>query len=249
MWGRLPTCQRRGWTGRLATCPTNEKEIVTMQSLAQTLTWIVAGLILGQTAMLVAYARFLYRFRGPALVDDACPRAAVILCVRGLDPFLPACLKGLLQQDYPDYDVWIVVDSTRDAAWPVVNELVQQSGKDNIHVLPLTRRIDTSSRKIAGILQAMLHLEDWHEIVAILDSDTIPHATWLRQLAAPCRTRGWASRRETAGTCRPRRRPARWSAIFGMRPRWCRCIGTTLAGAGRWRSKARSCVSPICGSV
>ena len=91
----------------------------------------------------------------------------------------------MFQQDYPDYDVWIVVDSTRDAAWPVVNKLAQQSGKQNIHVLPLTERLATSSRKIAGMLQAMSHIDASHEIVALLDSDTIPHAAWLRELAAP----------------------------------------------------------------
>ena len=41
--------------------------------LAQTLTWIVAGLIVGQAALLIAYARFLYRFRRPPLADDECP--------------------------------------------------------------------------------------------------------------------------------------------------------------------------------
>lgn len=153
--------------------------------MAHILTWIVIGLILGQTALLLGYVRFLYRFRQPPLADDECPHAAVILCVRGLDPFLPACLKGLFQQDYPNYDVWIVVDSSRDAAWPVVNKLAMQSGNRNIHVLTLTERLATSSRKIAGMLQAMSHLNDSHEIVALLDSDTIPHATWLRELAAP----------------------------------------------------------------
>jgi cellulose synthase/poly-beta-1,6-N-acetylglucosamine synthase-like glycosyltransferase len=162
---------------------------VTLVCLAQILTWIVAGLIVGQAALLIAYARFLYRFRRPPLADDACPRAAVILCVRGLDPFLPACLSGLFQQDYPDYDVWIVVDSTRDAAWPVVDRLARQAGKGGIHVLPLTERLATCSRKLAGILQAVGHIDASHEIVALLDSDTIPHAAWLRELAAPLKDR------------------------------------------------------------
>ena len=156
-----------------------------METFAQTLTWIVGGLIVAHVALLIPYARFLFRFRRPKLADDECPRAAVILCVRGLDPFLPTCLKGLFQQDYPDYDVWIVVDSTRDAAWPLVNKLAQQSGKRNVRVLTLTERLATSSRKIAGVLQAMSHIDDAHEIVAMIDSDTIPHSSWLRELVGP----------------------------------------------------------------
>ncbi len=158
---------------------------MTVESPVQTLTWIIAGMILGHTALLFAYVRFLCRFRQPPLPDDECPRAAVILCVRGLDPFLPACLKGLFQQDYPEYDVWIVVDSTGDEAWPVVDKLAQQSGKRHIHVLTLTERLGTCTRKLAGILQAMSHMNSAPEIVALLDSDTIPHAGWLRELAAP----------------------------------------------------------------
>ena len=64
-------------------------------------------------------------------------------------------------------------------SWP------DNPGSANIHVLTLTERLATSSRKIAGMLQAMSHIDASHEIVALLDSDTIPHAAWLRELAAP----------------------------------------------------------------
>jgi hypothetical protein len=156
-----------------------------MDSLAQLLTWIVGGLVLAQAALVTGYVCFLYRFRRPLLADDECPRAAVILCVRGLDPFLPASVKGLLRQDYPRYDVWIVVDSIRDPAWPIVNSLVQQFGRGNVRVLTLTDRLATTTRKVAGQLQALAQLDPGHEIVATLDADAIPHASWLRELVAP----------------------------------------------------------------
>ncbi len=158
-----------------------------MAYLAQVMTWVVAGLVLGQAALLIGYIRFVYRFRRPMLADDECPPAAAILCVRGLDPFLPASVKGLLQQDYPNYEVYIVVDSFRDPAWPVVNTLVQQSKRGNVHVLTLIDRLPTASRKIAGVLQALDRIDASREIVALLDGDTIPHASWLRELAAPLR--------------------------------------------------------------
>jgi cellulose synthase/poly-beta-1,6-N-acetylglucosamine synthase-like glycosyltransferase len=156
-----------------------------MEGFAHLLAWNIAGLILVQAVLLVGYVCFLLRFRRPLLADDKCPPAAAILCVRGLDPFLPASIKGLLQQDYPDYEVYIVVDSVRDPAWPVVNTLVQQSNRGNVSVLTLTDRLPTSSRKIAGVLQALGKIDSSREIVALLDGDTIPHATWLRELAAP----------------------------------------------------------------
>jgi cellulose synthase/poly-beta-1,6-N-acetylglucosamine synthase-like glycosyltransferase len=156
-----------------------------MESIAHLLAWVVVGLVVAQVPLLIGYVCFLCRFRRPLLADDECPPAAAILCVRGLDPFLPASVKGLLQQDYPDYQAWIVVDSVRDPAWPVVNKLVQQFGKGNIRVLTLTERLATSSRKIAGVLQALGRIDGSREIAALLDGDTIPHATWLRELVSP----------------------------------------------------------------
>ncbi len=157
----------------------------TLESLAQLLALVVGGLVAVQAALLIGYVCFLCRVRRPLLADGDCPRAAVILCVRGLDPFLAASVKGLLRQDYPRYDVWIVVDSVRDPAWPVVNSLVHQFGRGNVRVLTLTDRLATSTRKVAGQLQALAQLDTAHEIVAVLDADAIPHATWLRELAAP----------------------------------------------------------------
>ena len=131
----------------------------TLESLAQLLALVVGGLVAVQAALLIGYVCFLCRVRRPLLADGDCPRAAVILCVRGLDPFLAASVKGLLRQDYPRYDVWIVVDSVRDPAWPVVNSLVHQFGRGNVRVLTLTDRLATSTRKVAGQLQALAQLD------------------------------------------------------------------------------------------
>jgi hypothetical protein len=149
------------------------------------MTWVVAGLVLGQAVLLIGYVRFLYRFRRPQLADSECPAAAVILCVRGLDPFLAAAVKGLLRQDYPDYELHIVVDSVRDPAWPLVNSLARQFGRGNVRVLTLTDRLATNGRKVSSQLQALRRLDASREIVAFVDGDTTPHSTWLRELAAP----------------------------------------------------------------
>ena len=119
------------------------------------------------------------------LTDEECPPAAVILCVRGLDPSLAAAVKGLLRQDYPDYVLHIVVDSVRDPAWPLVNSLARQFGRGNVRVLTLTERLATSSRKVSSQLQVLRRLDETREIVAFVDGDTTPHPTWLRELAAP----------------------------------------------------------------
>jgi cellulose synthase/poly-beta-1,6-N-acetylglucosamine synthase-like glycosyltransferase len=42
------------------------------------------------------------------------PKTAVILSLRGPDPFVRRCLDGLLTQDYPGYTVFIVIDHAED---------------------------------------------------------------------------------------------------------------------------------------
>jgi len=55
------------------------------------------------------------------LTDQQCPKAAVVLCLRGKDPFLADCLRALLTQDYPCFDVRIVVDANDDRRLAVTN--------------------------------------------------------------------------------------------------------------------------------
>ena len=223
-----------------------------METLARLLAWIIVALVLAQTAMVVRYVIFLCRFKRPPLPDGECPRAAAILCVRGLDPFLAASVRGLLQQDYPDYKVYIVVDSVRDPAWPVVKAMVKQAGRGNVSVLALTDRLPTTTRKAAGQLQALAKLDPSREIVAMLDGDTIPHSTWLRELAAPLKDPrvGVASgNRWYMPAADPLRGyPATGSLvrIFGTPRRSCRCSSTRPAGAGRWLSRHISFAKPTC---
>ena len=44
----------------------------------------------------------------------------MILSLRGADPSLEACVKGLLAQDYPAYRAHIVIDSAEDPAQAVI---------------------------------------------------------------------------------------------------------------------------------
>ena len=62
------------------------------------------------------------------LPDEQCPKAVVILPLRGDDPTLRDCIEGLLSQDYPDYAIRVVIDHRDDPAWSVVEEVVKGRG-------------------------------------------------------------------------------------------------------------------------
>jgi len=79
----------------------------------------------------------------------------------------------------------VIVDDRGDPAWRMVEQVVGQSGAANVHVTPLEQRLDTCSLKCSSVVQAVSRLDESFKVVALLDADTIPHRTWLRELVAP----------------------------------------------------------------
>jgi len=165
-----------------------------MHTLAIILFWILVSVVLAQTAMVCRFAWVLshgsaaQNAEGPVPAENdrsTPPKTAVILCLRGSDPFLPACVEALLDQDYPDYDVRVVVDRRDDPAWCVVEETVRRCGATNVEIFPLSDRRETCSLKCSSVLQAIAGLDESYEAVALLDADTVPHRRWLRELVAP----------------------------------------------------------------
>jgi cellulose synthase/poly-beta-1,6-N-acetylglucosamine synthase-like glycosyltransferase len=156
-----------------------------MLELACVLFWIFVGLWAAQGLLVVRYLAALLQFRHARRRTAYCPKAAAILCVRGKDPVLRDCVAALLDQDYPNYEVHVVVDSRTDPGWGVVQAAAAQRKPSRVRITTLTRRLDTCTRKLSAILQVISELDRSNEIVVLLDSDTVPYRTWLRDLAAP----------------------------------------------------------------
>jgi len=144
---------------------------------------VAAAVAAGQIVSVAGFVRTLRTFRQAPLADAACPRAAVVLCLRGPDPFLRDTVAAVLNQDYPSYQVVIVVDHRDDASWRVVQDAIVEHGSKHVSMQPLAQRLDTCSLKCSSLVQAVSSLDPSVEIVAQLDADTVPHATWLRELA------------------------------------------------------------------
>lgn len=180
--------------------------------LTLTITISLACLLAWQMVMKVRVIRH-FRQPLPTLIEDRdCPRAMVVLCLRGGDPYLQQTLKLLMDQDYPRYLVRIVVDSPGDEAHEVLRQAFGETPPSHVEIVNLTERHSTCSLKICGLLQATRTVPDDVGVVAILDGDAIPHASWLRELAMPIvrgeagvstGIRWYAPRRSTlGGLCR-----------------------------------------------
>ncbi len=100
---------------------------------ATILFYLLAGLAAAQALATFGFVGALRRTRRVGRESPPCAKTAVILCLRGSDPFLADCLQGLLHQDYPCYDVRIVIDSPDDPAWGTVEQVVA-------HAAPRTSR-------------------------------------------------------------------------------------------------------------
>jgi cellulose synthase/poly-beta-1,6-N-acetylglucosamine synthase-like glycosyltransferase len=144
---------------------------------------VLLGLVAVHSALVVSFVRAARHFNVPLIDDEHAPRALVMLCLRGTDPFLKSCLSGLLKQEYPSYQVRIVVDSPEDPAHAVIAEVLDELQVTNVRVENLLVRRAECSLKCSAIRQVLDSLEPEFEIVAQLDADTIVHPTWLRELA------------------------------------------------------------------
>jgi len=101
--------------------------------------------------------RFLDQFANTPPVDSVIPetispRAVIILPVRGEDPFLARCIESLLDQNYPDYVLRIVIDSESDPSLPVIEKAVAMYSTDKVQVEYLHDIRETCGAKNSSLL-------------------------------------------------------------------------------------------------
>jgi len=116
--------------------------------------------------------------------DFIFPPAAVILPLRGADPSLEACLRALVEQDYPDYRIHIILDSRDDPAAALVRRFAAEQAEGLVHVDYLAEVPTDSSLKCACLAQVLAELPADVEVIAFTDADAVPARHWLRALTA-----------------------------------------------------------------
>jgi hypothetical protein len=120
-----------------------------------------------------------------SLPEGKLPVAAAILCVRGTDDSLSNCIRGLLNQNYPDFQIHIVIDSIEDPGWKVVWQTLGNFCPAHVRIFTLENPKETCSLKASSLIQAISGLDDSIEVVALIDADVIPYPQWLRDLIKP----------------------------------------------------------------
>lgn len=113
------------------------------------------------------------------------PKSVILLSLRGADPDLAFGIEALARQNHPDYRVVIVVDSEQDAAWRVLEPIIQRIDPQRLTVQTLKSHSPLCGLKCSALAQAYRSLESDVEIIALVDADIVVHPNWLRSLTAP----------------------------------------------------------------
>jgi hypothetical protein len=131
------------------------------------------------------FVRMFYNRKPLPTADAELPKVAVVMTLRGADPFLDRTLQGLTQLDYPQYDIRIIVDNQADPAWDLVHRIVAERGCRNVTIEELSERRTTCSLRMSSLIQAVSGLDSSYGVVAIVDADVVTHPTWLREMVNP----------------------------------------------------------------
>ncbi|NDJ20578.1 glycosyltransferase [Nostoc sp. B(2019)] len=156
-----------------------------MKDLTIFLSKSLLGWLAIQVFLTLVFIWYLRLSQKNLLPDDQLPKTAVILCLRGADPFLPNCLRSLLKQNYPNYHLKLIVDSHEDPAWKIASNTITEQGATNVQISPLRIVRNNCSLKCSSLVQAVRELDDSYKVIALVDADTIVHPNWLRELISP----------------------------------------------------------------
>ncbi len=64
------------------------------------------------------------------------PKVSIILPARNEEEFLGKCLNTLIDQDYPNYEIIVIDDSSDDSTWEIISEYAKQNSK----IIPVSAR-------------------------------------------------------------------------------------------------------------
>lgn len=146
---------------------------------------IILIIVIAHYGMLAYFLRCFHRkdYRTPQ--EQYTPKTAVLLTLRGADPFLDRCLTGLLDQNYPDFRIFLIVDSADDPALTALEPIIPAAPSTLIELVAVDKHLETCALKCNSLCYAIERLAPSFQAVVLIDADVCPHQTWLRELVEP----------------------------------------------------------------
>lgn len=111
------------------------------------------------------------------------PRTAVLCPCKGIEPGLERNLVALTEFGDQNHEMFFIVASASDPAYPVVKRVAEQS-RVKAHVI-VTEKPEGCSEKVNNLRVAIERLPPEFEVLVFADSDGRPGRSWLHHLVAP----------------------------------------------------------------
>ena len=118
------------------------------------------------------------------------PAVAIICPCKGLDTTFDRNINSLFDQDYPQYEIFFVVQSTDDPAWQRLRQIVEQRQNQKHPVTThfvIAGDAKTCAQKVHNLIIACDALPDHVEVLAFIDSDACLKPHFLASLVHPLR--------------------------------------------------------------
>lgn len=156
-----------------------------MEAYWWTFYWIAAGVAIVQSLLLALQTWEHRRFVRSSMKkwERHQPIGRVLLCApcKGLDLNLEDNLRSLLEQDYDDYEVAFIVESTDDPACAAIRRVMAAHSWMPARLIVAGRATD-SGQKVHNLRVATSRLSPRIKFLAFVDSDARPRPEWLRLL-------------------------------------------------------------------
>jgi len=118
------------------------------------------------------------------------PPVTLIVPCKGLEKSFKKNVSSLLQQDYPDYRLWFVVEETEDPAYRVLRRMkssqIERCTAREIRIL-VAGRGGSCSQKNHNLIYAYRRIPDDVQVLAFADSDVCVRGDWLARMVHPLR--------------------------------------------------------------
>ncbi|MHC4879746.1 MAG: glycosyltransferase family 2 protein, partial [Planctomycetota bacterium] len=111
-------------------------------------------------------------------------RFHVFMPLRGADPFLRDAIHSVLDQDYPDLRLHIVLDSDRDPAFGIVQSVLESRGDSRATIEIIQKRDPERSLLCSGLLQVFDRIRHEEALLTFAGGDEVQHRAWLRLMGS-----------------------------------------------------------------
>jgi ceramide glucosyltransferase len=151
---------------------------LTIYAVAAGLAIVQSLLVLLQTREHRRFARnrfcqiYRYRPKGKAMIYAPC---------KGVDIELQETLRRLLDQDYPNYEVTFIVESTWDPAYWLIRRTMAEHPQVETHLV-IAGVAEDCGQKVHNLRVATAEIPRDVRYLAFIDSDAKPRRQWLRAL-------------------------------------------------------------------